>query len=66
MEWLFDGLGTLLIGLLIGGGGGGIAGWNLAMRRTKQVQTAGDSSTQVQIAGDNNAPRLKSTPDGQG
>lgn len=66
MEWLFDGLGTLLIGLVIGGGGGGVAGWNLAMRRTKQVQTAGDNSSQVQIAGDNNDPRFRSRRDGQG
>lgn len=52
MEWLFNGLGTLLIGLVVGGAGGGVAGWKLAVNRFSQKQRAGDSSTQTQIGGD--------------
>jgi len=49
MEWFFDGLGTLLIGLIVGGAGGCGVGWKLAVRRFSQNQRAGDSSTQVQV-----------------
>jgi hypothetical protein len=52
MDWFFDGLGTLLIGLLVGGAGGGAAGWRLAVRRTVQKQRAGDKARQVQAGRD--------------
>jgi hypothetical protein len=48
MHWFFDGLGTFLIGLVLGGG----AGWRLAIRSVKQRQTAGDRATQTQVGGD--------------
>ena len=54
MDWFFEGLGTLAVGLVIGGGIGGGAGWRLAMRRMKQVQRAGDHATQVQAGRDVN------------
>jgi hypothetical protein len=52
MDWFFDGLGTLLIGLLIGGAGGGAAGWHLNSRRTVQNQKARDAAQQVQAGRD--------------
>lgn len=52
MEWFFEGLGTLLIGLIIGGAGGGAVGWRLAMRKTSQRQQAGDNANQFQAGRD--------------
>lgn len=52
MEWLFDGLGTLLIGLLIGGAGGSAVTWRVMSRRTSQKQRAGDNAHQVQAGRD--------------
>ena len=54
MDWLFDGLGTLLVGLILGAGAGGAGGWSLAVRSVKQKQRAGDNAQQTQIAGDKN------------
>jgi len=48
MHWFFDGLGTFLIGLVLGGG----AGWRLAIRSVKQRQSAGASAVQTQVGGD--------------
>ena len=49
MEWLFDGIGTEIISLLIGAIGGGIAGYRIAIHRTaKQRQHAGDHALQRQ------------------
>lgn len=53
MDWFFDGLGTMLIGLVIGGGVGGAAGWRMAIRSTRQSQRAGRNSEQTQIGRDN-------------
>lgn len=50
-EWLFDGIGTeiisLVIGLLIGGG----AGYRIGVRKTvvRQSEKAGDNAIQQQI-----------------
>jgi len=52
MAWLFDGLGTLLIGLVIGGAGGGVIGWRVAVRWIRQQQNAGDKSRQTQAGRD--------------
>lgn len=52
MEWIFDGVGTLLIGLLLGGAGGATAGWKLAMRKSVQRQRAGQGSSQIQAGRD--------------
>lgn len=58
MDWFFDGLGTLLIGLLLGGTAGGAAGWKVGVAKTSQRQRARDNSTQVQIAESPNDRRL--------
>jgi hypothetical protein len=52
MEWFFDGLGTLLIGLLVGGTGGGFVAWRLTLSHTSQKQRAGDNASQVQAGRD--------------
>lgn len=50
LEWILDGIGTELIGLLIGAVFGGAAGYKIGSKnKIKQVQTAGDNSKQVQI-----------------
>ncbi len=55
MEWLFDGLGTelvsMVIGLLLGTGVGGIAGYKIGINKSvlKQNQKAGTDSKQKQI-----------------
>lgn len=51
MEWFFDGLGTMLIGLVIGAGGTGIA-WKISSRRTSQRQKGGNGATQIQAGRD--------------
>lgn len=52
MEWFFDGLGTLLVGLIVGGAGGGAVGWKLAVRKTSQRQRGGDNAQQLQAGRD--------------
>lgn len=52
MDWIFDGIGTLFVGLVIGGAGGTAVGWQIAMRKVKQSQVAGKNSHQTQIGGD--------------
>lgn len=55
MEWLFDGLGTelvsMIIGLFLGAGAGGIAGYKIGINKSvlKQHQKAGNDSKQKQI-----------------
>ena len=55
-EWLFDGLGTLLIGLAIGGSGGAAGGYTMAKHSVRQKQKAGDNSPQTQIGGNQQNP----------
>ena len=56
MEWIFDGIGTqiisLVIGLIIGGGAGGAIGYNIAVKKINQKAKANNGSTVVQIGGD--------------
>lgn len=52
MDWFFDGLGTLLIGLVLGGAGGGAVGWRIAVKRTVQKQRAGNDSNLTQAGRD--------------
>ena len=62
MDWIFDGIGTEIIGniisLIIGGLGGGLVGYKIAIKKvTKQKQKAGNNSEQSQelhIKGDIN------------
>lgn len=55
MEWLFDGLGTMLIGLVLGGAAGTAGGWNLAKSRLQQQsQKSGNEANQVQVGRDYN------------
>jgi len=50
MTWFFDGIGTFLVGLVLGGGGGFVLrSWQL--NSVKQRQKARSSSTQTQVAG---------------
>lgn len=53
MEWIFDGIGTEIIGivisLIIGALGGGAVGYKIGIKRTaKQKQLAGDDAEQKQ------------------
>jgi len=56
MDWLFEGLGTLLIGLVIGGGAGTAVGWRIGVTRTQQSQKAGNRATQTQVGRDQSGP----------
>lgn len=59
MDWLFDGLGTLLIGLVVGGAGGSVVTWRVASHRLRQSQKAGDNARQTQIGRDNSTREMK-------
>lgn len=52
MSWFFDGLGTLLVGLVVGGAGGSAVTWRVMVRRQAQKQKAGSGSTQLQAGRD--------------
>jgi len=52
MDWFFDGLGTLLIGLAIGGGAGGALGFRVGVKSVRQSQKARDNATQLQVGRD--------------
>ncbi|WP_157414731.1 hypothetical protein [Agromyces allii] len=56
MEWFFDGLGTMLLGLMLGAAGGSVITWRVMVKKTKvvQKQKAGDNSTQIQAGRDVN------------
>ncbi len=49
VKWFFDGFGTFLVGLLVGGAG--VAGLFLVVKKTRvrQSQKAGDNARQIQI-----------------
>lgn len=50
LEWIFDGIGTELISLIIGAVLGGTAGYKIGSKnKIKQKQKAGDDSEQIQI-----------------
>lgn len=51
MEWFFNGLGTALIGLIIGAVGG-VVGYRIGVKKSiHQKQKAKDNATQVQVGG---------------
>lgn len=50
LEWIFDGIGTELISMIIGTVLGGTAGYKIGSKnKIKQKQNAGDNSKQIQI-----------------
>jgi uncharacterized membrane protein len=52
MEWFFDGLGTMLIGLVVGALGGTGVTWRVMSRKHNQRQKARDGATQIQAGRD--------------
>lgn len=56
MEWMFEGIGTEIVSLLIGLVAGGTVGYKFGINNnsSKQKQRAGDNSTQIQIGRDSN------------
>lgn len=50
MEWIFEGIGTAIISLILGIVIGGVGGYNIGVKRsTKMKQKACDNATQTQI-----------------
>ena len=56
MEWIFDGIGTAIITLIVGLLTGGAVGYKIRINKNtvKQKQKAGDNSSQIQIGRDSN------------
>ncbi|MFZ6003363.1 MAG: hypothetical protein ACOYXM_05455 [Actinomycetota bacterium] len=52
MEWLFEGLGTLAVGVVLGVAGDRALLSYKEKRVVRQLQKAGDQATQTQIGGD--------------
>lgn len=53
MEWIFDGIGTAIVALIVGLLSGGAVGYRIGIN-TNQKQKAGDNSSQIQIGRDYN------------
>ena len=50
LKWIFDGIGTELLSLVIGAVVGGVTGYKIGItKKVKQTQKAGKNSTQSQI-----------------
>lgn len=50
MEWVFDGIGTELVSLLIGGIFGGTIGYKIGIKnKISQCQKGRDNANQVQV-----------------
>ena len=60
MEWIFEGIGTAIITLIIGLITGGLYKYCVNKNTVKQSQKAGDNSSQIQIGRDNNGKQTKS------
>lgn len=56
MEWIFDGIGTAIVTLIIGLLTGGAVGYKIGVNKNiaKQEQKAGNNSSQIQIGRDKN------------
>jgi hypothetical protein len=54
MEWIFDGIGTAIVTLILGILTGGAVGYKIGINKNKvkQKQKAGDNSSQIQIGRD--------------
>ena len=51
LEWVFDGIGTEIVSLVVGAVAGGAIGYKIGVKnRSKQVQKAGDDAQQKQNA----------------
>lgn len=47
VSWVFDGIGTALVGLVVGLVTGGLGGWQLHKRQLRISQRAADHATQT-------------------
>lgn len=57
MEWIFDGIGTAIVTLIIGFFTGGAVGYRIGIKKkkiTNQKQKAGNNARQLQVGGDYN------------
>lgn len=57
MEWVFDGLGTAIVTLIVGLATGGAVGYRVGVKKTNKVnqkQRAGKNSSQIQVGKDYN------------
>lgn len=55
LKWIFDGIGTELLSLIVGLFFGGVIGYKIGIHnKVKQSQIAGDNSNQTQIGSINN------------
>lgn len=56
MEWIFEGIGTAIVILIVGFLTGGAVGYRIGINKNtvKQKQKAGDKSSQMQIGRDFN------------
>ncbi len=56
MEWIFDGIGTAIVTLIVGFLTGGAVGYKIGINKNtvKQKQKAGDNSLQIQVGRDYN------------
>lgn len=63
MDWLFEGLGTMIIGLMLGVAGDRL--WiNMGNKRTiRQSQKAGDGSVLTQVGRDMSIPPVQAPPE---
>ena len=67
LQWLFDGIGTELLSLVIGALGGGAIGYRIGTKnKVKQKQKAGDNSKQIQIGSVNYHGDQQTKPNGRG
>lgn len=48
-QWLFDGIGTAVLGLVVGGLGGGFVGYRIGKQSIRQSEKARDNAVQTQI-----------------
>lgn len=50
MDWIFDGIGTAIVSLILSFIVGGISGYNIGIKKSnKMKQKAGDNAIQTQI-----------------
>ncbi|MDR1668995.1 MAG: hypothetical protein LBR76_03470 [Oscillospiraceae bacterium] len=48
-QWFFDGLGTFLVGLVLGGSAGWVTTYRIVTKKVKQKANAKDHSTVIQV-----------------